>query len=100
MYVCSQRSWFRRTAVTAAALIGAASVLASPARPAGAQAYPGYSPPATSAPAQTYPGYANPAAYSWGGAGWSPGWVWYPGWGWWSPSWGWGNPGWGWAGWG
>src|SRR5215831_15628309 len=124
MFVRYRGSWFRQTAVTAAVLIGAASLSTALAQPAGAQVYSGYSPAAVSAPpqpyqgyssppaasTQAYPGYANPPAYSWGGGGWNPGWVWYPGgggwWGWpvgvtiggwWGGGWGWGR-GWGWGG--
>jgi hypothetical protein len=101
MFVRAQRGWFRQAAVAAAALAVIGLLIGSTAPPSAAQAYnPGYSYPQASGPTQGSPGYSSPAPYSWGGGGWNPGWVWYPGWGWWNPAWGWPAAAWGWPGWG
>src|SRR6516164_269503 len=132
MFMGAQHSWFRRVAAVAAALATVAMSTGTfaqsataqvypgyssgsqvyPGYSSGSQAYPGYSPgsqaypgySAAAAPQQGSPGYSSPAPYGWGGGG-NPGWVWYPGWGWWSPAWGlwnpgWGGSSWGWPGWG
>src|SRR6516162_3369418 len=117
MFMGAQHSWFRRVAAVAAALATVALSTGTFAQSATAQVYPGYSPgsqaypgyfsgsqaypgySAAAVPQQGSPGYSSPAPYAWGGGG-SPGWVWYPGWGWWSPAWGLWNPGWGWSSWG
>ncbi len=49
MPVRIQNGWVRRTAVVLAAVMSTASVLAEPAGPAEAQAYPGYSYPGAAA---------------------------------------------------
>src|SRR6516162_2113891 len=107
MFMGAQHSWCRRVAVAAAALSMLGLCTGTFAQPATAQVYPGYSSgsqaypgyTAAAVPQQGSPGYSSPAPYGWGGGG-SPGWVWYPGWGWWSPAWGLWNPGWGWSSWG
>jgi hypothetical protein len=112
MFICANRSWFRRVAVAATALATVALCLGPLAQSATAQAYnpgyssapsqgySGYSYPAATGPTQGYPGYSSPTPSWGGGGGWNPGWAGYPGWGGWNPAWGWPAAAWGWPGWG